>query len=401
MLRDYQYDQKVTHIEAVLARFNVDYDPKSTSLEVLDFEVVSPDSFMWKLRLDTKEYYLYAEDYIPGLNYIKEVFNNYLNVASWNFVVSKKTLSFEASSPVVHAEVYKEPEDSKQLMHYAVDSGHDFVFLVETIKDEIVFNRKNKWFGEVIKRGDTLLFKIAAGANENHEPRIFFFPISQPQVTALKADLSRHILLLSVLLPLCDAAGLKDQPDQEAASHLFATLLLGADQEIETVFNNAVWYPEVLIAYGADISKLESGEIFAAVQTVNEQADWPRAQEYNANQDRLRRGIELSPLDAAVLKYAGLYIYSSALPSRRPGEVEPELLPEVLAIISIAEKASEGIELPSWASREYNPVQKEEWMHLQNTVQEAVKNAFPALNKDAVRAIGVLICSEAAKRARK
>lgn len=205
---------------------------------------------------------------------------------------------------------------------------------------------------------------------------------------------------MSALAPLCDAAGIKGCPDTQAAAELFDVILLGSEQEVEELFRSIKWYAQTSIVYGADSELIKKGELFAALKTVNETPNWPRAQEFNANQERSRRGVELSPLDAAVLKYTGLYIHASTIPSRKPDTVEPELLSAVLEIIATAERASDGVELPSWAKSEPSEAKKEEWKHLQNTVQTAVKNSYPDLADDAVRAVGVLLCSEASRRAR-
>jgi hypothetical protein len=135
VLRDFQYNPATSQIVEVLQRFSLDFKSEKSSLDVLRFEVISPDSFMWKLLLGNAVYYLYAEDYVSGMDYIKDVFNDYLESDKWNFVIPQQILLFESSSPVEHANVYQKPERADELMRYAVDSGHDFVFLVKTFEN--------------------------------------------------------------------------------------------------------------------------------------------------------------------------------------------------------------------------------------------------------------------------
>jgi len=135
MLRNFQYDPQASHINEVLERFNLDYGSQESHLDILRFEVLSPDSFMWKILLGNAVCYLYAEDYVSDLGYIKDVFNEYLKTDKWDFVKPKQTTAFESSSPVQGAEVYKKSERADDLMQYAVDSGYDFVFLVKTLEN--------------------------------------------------------------------------------------------------------------------------------------------------------------------------------------------------------------------------------------------------------------------------
>ncbi len=93
-------------------------------------------------------YYLYAEDYVPGLNHIKLVFDNYLESNDWNLIEPKEIIKFSDAEPVKNASTYTEPEDSGQIMRYAVDSGHDFVFLARSNE-----NANNALFSDSAPRG--------------------------------------------------------------------------------------------------------------------------------------------------------------------------------------------------------------------------------------------------------
>jgi len=135
MLRNFQYDPQASHITEVLERFNLGYGSRESHLDILRFEVLSPDSFMWKMLIGNVVCYLYAEDYVSDIDYIKDIFNDYLESDNWDFVKPKQVLVFESSSPVQRAEVYKKSDRADDLMQYAVDSGHDFVFLVKTLEN--------------------------------------------------------------------------------------------------------------------------------------------------------------------------------------------------------------------------------------------------------------------------
>jgi hypothetical protein len=127
MIRDFSYALPEELFET-LAKFQ-DAVPKNEQICLLRFEVITPDSFMWRLLISGRIYYLYAEDFVSGLGQIKHIFDSYLESPDWQFVPVKNPVSFEASSPVAGAAVYEKPDDVETMMRYAVPSGHDFVFL--------------------------------------------------------------------------------------------------------------------------------------------------------------------------------------------------------------------------------------------------------------------------------
>jgi hypothetical protein len=135
MLRDFQYNPTTTQLTDVLKRFSLDYNSAKSSIDLLRFEVLSPDSFVWKLLLGSVIYYLYAEDYIPSLDHVKNVINDYVGNNKWDFVAPQQVIAFESASPVKGADVYQKTERANQLMEYAVDSGYDFVCLVKTLEN--------------------------------------------------------------------------------------------------------------------------------------------------------------------------------------------------------------------------------------------------------------------------
>jgi hypothetical protein len=119
-----------------------------TKLELLRFEVITPDSFMWRVLYDNHIYYLYAEDYVPGLKHVKAVFDTYIGGSKWNLVQCKIPEEFESSSPVTSTKTYMEPEDSEEMMKYTFGSGYDFVFLARSNEDP-----SNAYFSEPTQRG--------------------------------------------------------------------------------------------------------------------------------------------------------------------------------------------------------------------------------------------------------
>lgn len=135
MIRDFEYSPKTSQIVDILQRFGLDLANENFPFALLRFEVITPDSFMWRLLINNDIYYLYAEDYVSGLDHIKSVFKSYLESDKWDFVTPDKTIAFGSASPVKSAAVYQEPEDTEEMMKYTVDSGHDFVFLIKSQED--------------------------------------------------------------------------------------------------------------------------------------------------------------------------------------------------------------------------------------------------------------------------
>lgn len=132
MLRDFKYRSSAATILDILRRFDIEL-PEHIAL--VRFEVITPDSFMWRLLIGNNVYYLYAEDYVPELDHVKSILNKYLENEKWELVKPKVITRFEDSTPVKDATTYKEPNDSGKMMQYAVNSGHDFVFLARSSED--------------------------------------------------------------------------------------------------------------------------------------------------------------------------------------------------------------------------------------------------------------------------
>lgn len=132
MLRDFVYHPDSTLIQQVLDRFDLTLN-KEHGFALIEFQVLSPDSFVWRLLVNNAVYYLYAEDYIEGLEYVKDSIASYAvpNV-KFDFVKAKQQESFDDASPVKNATVYEAPENPATMMQFAVSSGHDFVFLCKS-----------------------------------------------------------------------------------------------------------------------------------------------------------------------------------------------------------------------------------------------------------------------------
>jgi|GEM_PF-2027220 len=269
---------------------------------------------------------------------------------------------------------------------------------IEASPIEVVFSRENGWIPKVIRKDGALYLMLGGGADANHDARTFFIPISKAHLDGIKSDFTRHMLLWSALLPLCDEAGTHGPLNESAAVALLDPILFGSKADVEALFKEIKWDKRRLIAQGATIELLERGDIFTALKSAGTSSDWNLVWEYDANRDRARRGVQLSPLDAALLKYTDRYLHGGKSPMRTPDAVTPELLPQVLDIITVAEQASAGMELPpNWSTQK----QDKDWDKIKEKVERAVREAYPTLVDDAVKTVGFLMCSEAADRVRK
>lgn len=265
---------------------------------------------------------------------------------------------------------------------------------------DIVFTRSSGWIPNVVREGGELKLMLGAGADANHEPRTFTFPIGEAHLAVIREDLGRHLLLWSATLPLCDAAGTRGTLDEDAAVALLDPILLAAPADVDAFFRRIQWDRSRLIAHGADIGLLERGQICAAMRAATETSNGKRAQKYRANRRRAERGAVLGPLDAAILKYTGQYLHGATVPRRIPDAVAPALLPEVMRVVATAEQACDGMRISRDPRRGKRATDKRDWDRMETTVGAAVRRAHPELADDAVRTVSFLMCSEAASRAR-
>ncbi|MFF7365792.1 DUF6357 family protein [Streptomyces sp. NPDC008125] len=264
---------------------------------------------------------------------------------------------------------------------------------------DVLFARSG-WIPQVIRENGGLRLMLGAGADANHEPRTFTFPVGQAHLGVIREDLARHLLLWSAVLPLCDAAGTRGRLDEDAAVALLDPILLSAPADVDALFQHVPWERSRLVAHGADIPLLERGQVCAAMRSATETSDGKRAQEHRADRRRAERGTVLGPLDAAILRYTGRYVHGSTVPRRIPDAVAPALLPEVLRVIATAEQACAGIRIGRDPRRGKRATDKGDWDRMAATVDAAVRRAHPGLVDDAVRTVSFLMCSEAADRAR-
>lgn len=210
---------------------------------------------------------------------------------------------------------------------------------------DIVFTRMSGWIPNVIREDGGLKLMLGAGADANHEPRTFTFPIGEAHLAVIQEDLARHLLLWSAVLPLCDAAGTRGRLDEDAAVALLDPILVSAPAEVDALFRRIPWDRGKLIAHGADIDLLERGQVHAAMRAATETSDGKRAQKYHADRRRAERGTVLGPLDAALLTYTGQYLHGATIPKRLPDAVDPALLSGVLRVIATAEQACAGMRI--------------------------------------------------------
>ena len=133
MLRDYEYTENWRLLDQALEMF-IELPPR---LSLVGHQVLSPDSFLWKIFDGEKVYYLYAEDYVPSLEHVKkEIQSFWPDKLELEFVPLKNTAALEDSTPYRSAQVYRPPEKEYEFMQYAGQSGYDFVFLLKS--DEII-----------------------------------------------------------------------------------------------------------------------------------------------------------------------------------------------------------------------------------------------------------------------
>ncbi|MFF3721226.1 DUF6357 family protein [Streptomyces erythrochromogenes] len=265
---------------------------------------------------------------------------------------------------------------------------------------DIVFTRRSGWIPNVIREDGELKLMLGAGADANHDPRTFTFPIGEAHLAVIREDLARHLLLWAAVLPLCDAAGTAGRLDEDAAVALLDPVLLSSPADVDALFRRIRWDRSRLIAHGADIGLLQRGQVCAAMRAATETPNEKRAQEHHADRRRAERGTVLGPLDAAVLKYTGQYAHGATVPKRLPDAVDAALLPKVMRVIATAEQACAGMRIGLDPRRGHRATDKRAWDRMAATVDEAVRRAHPELVDDAVRTVGFLMCSEAADRSR-
>jgi hypothetical protein len=265
---------------------------------------------------------------------------------------------------------------------------------------DVVYARDNGWFPKVIRDDSTLGLRFGAGADANHDPRTFTVPIDEAQLTIIRDDLARHLLVWSVLVPLAEAAGTNRPLDEATAVERVSRVLISTPDELDTLFHHIPWDQGQLIAHGADVDLLDRGDVWAAMRTATPHSDWSRVQEHAALSRRTKAGVILSPLDTAILRYTGQYLHGGTVPKRLPDAVDAALLPDILQVISTAEAASAGMQIDRDPRRGKTATDKRDWDRMTAAVETALENAHPELAEETVRSVTFLMTSEAASRAR-
>lgn len=266
---------------------------------------------------------------------------------------------------------------------------------------EVLVDGGFSWLPRVVIGGQEPRLVFLGGADALRDAREFSVPIRAAHLEVLRTDRGRHLLLLSALIPLCDAAGIGGELDEAAASSLLDPILLGSAEETDEFLRDRALGQQLLIAHGADLAALEQGRMVEAMQGATERADWQRAQEVTAERRRAERGVVLAPLDAAILRFTGQYVHGSTLPRRVPDAVEPELLPAVLRVIEAAERASAGLRIARDPRRGTYGADQVDWRRMEDAIADGLRAEYPELVDDAVRSLCFLLCSEASSRARR
>lgn len=128
MLRDYEHTENWRLLDRALEQF-IDLPER---LSLAGFIALSPDSFLWQIFDGDTTYYLYAEDYVPGLKHVTENIQDfYQSKIGLEFIPVKHPVAFEDSTPNRSAMTYKPPQDEYQFAKFAAQSGYDFVFLLK------------------------------------------------------------------------------------------------------------------------------------------------------------------------------------------------------------------------------------------------------------------------------
>jgi hypothetical protein len=137
MIRDFVHTLDTSSIRQTLAQFKLNLPEAATGgIALLEFKVLTPDSFVWRFLINGVVYYLYAEDFVEGLDDIHHKLNRiFKNASSLELIEAKEYRKFEDADPVKTATIYKKPKNEDEMMKFAVESGYDFVFLCKSDED--------------------------------------------------------------------------------------------------------------------------------------------------------------------------------------------------------------------------------------------------------------------------
>ena len=137
MIRDFVDTLDTSSIKQVLTQFKLNLPEAATGgIALLEFKVLTPDSFVWRFLINGAVYYLYTEDFVEGLDDIRSKLNHiFKNASNLEFIETIDRIKFEDASPVRAAAIYKKPKNKDEMMKFAVESGYDFVFLCKSNED--------------------------------------------------------------------------------------------------------------------------------------------------------------------------------------------------------------------------------------------------------------------------
>lgn len=136
MLRDFVYSLDSAVVMQALGKFDLPMPAEKHKFSLLEFRVLTPDSFAWKFLINEVIYHLYAEDFVQGLADVRSKISSYAtNGKELTFIKAKHPEEFANAGPVKSATVYDRPKDADEMMAYAVSSGYDFVFLCRSDED--------------------------------------------------------------------------------------------------------------------------------------------------------------------------------------------------------------------------------------------------------------------------
>lgn len=265
---------------------------------------------------------------------------------------------------------------------------------------EAVFGYESPWLPVVLRVDGELRLAIVGGAGPLHDPRQFDIALTPEQADAIREDLPRFLIAYSALIPLCDAAGIDGPIDEAAAGALLDPILLGTPDQVLATLSGIRWRRDLLVAHGADLALLAQGDVLGAMKNGTVRSDYERAEEWRANQGRQRRGVHLTDLDDAVLKYTGQYVTGATIPARKPGSVPSQFRSQVLAVIATAEGACVGMRIRRQRFGGSTSTRSKDWDAMTAAVEKALGEAHPELAGDVVRSVAFLLCSEAADRER-
>ncbi|GEM_PF-1256890 len=143
MLRDYPFTLNPQVFSPVLQQFDMEHPGEDANIALLEFKIITPDSFIWKFLMNDVIYYLYAEDFIESLEVVSaSIKEQTKDQSEFEFIKVKDPKDFKSSGPVLVSTEYKRPEDYETMKLYAADADYDFAFLIKSKEDpnEAYFN---------------------------------------------------------------------------------------------------------------------------------------------------------------------------------------------------------------------------------------------------------------------